>query len=133
MGLAFLFSGLSLGRRTRLERVARQLLVISGVAVIGVLVTLALIFGKDLEYRFEVIALSIDWIVLVVAGALLGVVFKRLMRGSPPAPHIPAKEERFYVELRLRGANGSQYVAGSQRSQSQGMPLVGLAPGAFVD
>lgn len=95
MGLAFLFSGLSLGRRTRLERVARRLLVISGVAVIGVLVTLALIFGKDLEYRFEVIALSIDWIVLVVAGALLGVVFKRLMRGSPPAPHIAAKEERF--------------------------------------
>jgi hypothetical protein len=73
MGLAFLFSGLSLGRLTRLERVVRRLLVISGVAVIGVLVSLALIFGKDLEYRFEVIALSIDWIVLVVAGVLLGV------------------------------------------------------------
>jgi hypothetical protein len=42
-------------------------------------VTLALIFGKDLEYRFEVI-------VLVVAGLLLGVVFKRLMRASRPAP-----------------------------------------------
>jgi hypothetical protein len=93
MGLAFLFSGLSLGRLTRLQRVARRLLVISGVAVIGVLVSFALIFGKDLEYRFEVIALSIDWIVLVVAGVLLGVVFKRLMRGSRPAPHIGAKGE----------------------------------------
>jgi hypothetical protein len=86
MGLAFLCSGLSLGRLTRLERVARRLLVISGVAVICVLVSLALIFGKNLEYRFEVIALFIDWIVLVVAGVLLGVVFKRLMHASRPAP-----------------------------------------------
>jgi hypothetical protein len=93
MGLAFLFSGLSLGRLTRLERVVRRLLVISGVAVIGVLVSLALIFGKDLEYRFEVIALSIDWIVLMVAGVLLGVVFKRLMRASRPAPHVAATGE----------------------------------------
>jgi hypothetical protein len=88
MGLAFLFSGLSLGRLTRLERVVRRLLVISGVAVIGVLVIMALIFGKDLEYRFEVIAISIDWLVLVVAGVLLAVVFKRLMRASRPAPQV---------------------------------------------
>ncbi|MFI5287623.1 MAG: hypothetical protein ACHQ4F_15080 [Candidatus Dormibacteria bacterium] len=88
MGLAFLFSGLSLRRLTRLERFAGRLLVISGVAVIGVLVTMALIFGKELEYRFEVIALSIDWIVLVVAGVLLGVVFKRLTRASRPAPQV---------------------------------------------
>jgi hypothetical protein len=94
VGLAFLFSGLSLGRLTRLERIVRRLLVISGVAVIGVLVTLAVIFGKDLEYRFEVIALSIDWIVLVVAGVLLGVVFKRLMRASRPAPQVAATGER---------------------------------------
>jgi hypothetical protein len=94
MGLAFLFSGLSLGRLTRLERVARRLLVISGVAVIGALVTLALIFGKDLEYRFEVIALSIDCIVLVVAGLLLGVLFKRLVHNSRPAPQAAATGER---------------------------------------
>jgi uncharacterized membrane protein YjjB (DUF3815 family) len=86
MGLAFLFSGLSLGSRTRLERVVRRLLVISGVGVIVVLVSLASIFGKDLEYRFEVIALSVDWLALVVAGVLLGVVFKRRMRASRPAP-----------------------------------------------
>jgi hypothetical protein len=94
MGLAFLFCGLSLGRLTRVERVVRRLLVISGVAVIGVLVTLALIFGKDLEYRFEVIALSIDWIVLVMAGVLLGVVFKRLMPASRTAPRVAATGER---------------------------------------
>jgi hypothetical protein len=94
MGLAFLFSGLSLGRLTRLERVARRLLGISGVAVIGVLVSLALIFGKDLEYRFEVIALSIDWIVLVVAGVLLGVLFRRLVPAPRTAPRVAATGER---------------------------------------
>jgi hypothetical protein len=93
MGLAFLFSGLSLARLTRLERVARRLLVISGIAVIGVLVSFALIFGKDLEYRFEVIAISIDCLVLVVAGVLLGVLFKRLVRNSRPAPQAAATGE----------------------------------------
>jgi hypothetical protein len=94
MGLAFLFSGLSLGRLTRLERVVRRLLVISGVAVIGVLVSFAWIFGRHLEYRFEVIALSVDWIVLVVAGVLLGMVFQRLMRASRPTPQVAARGER---------------------------------------
>lgn len=93
VGLAFLFSGLSLGRLTRLERVARGLLVISGIAVIAVLVSFALIFGKDLEYRFEVIAISIDCLVLVVAGVLLGVLFKRLVRNSRPAPQAAATGE----------------------------------------
>jgi hypothetical protein len=94
IGLAFLFSGLSLGSLTRLERVVRRLLVISGAAVVGVLVTFALIFGKDLEYRFEVIALSVDLGVLVVAGVLLGVLFKRLMRASRPTPQVAATGER---------------------------------------
>jgi hypothetical protein len=94
MGLAFVFSGLSLGRLNRLERVVGRILVISGVAVIGVLVTMALVFGKDLEYRFEVVALSIDWVVLVVSGVLLAVVFKRLMRASQTASQVAAATER---------------------------------------
>jgi hypothetical protein len=68
IGLAFVFSGLSLRNRTPLERVICRLLVISGGAVIAVLVGFALIFGRDLEYRFEVIGLSLDWIVIMVAG-----------------------------------------------------------------
>ena len=94
ISVAFLFTGLSIGRLSTLERLVRRLLVISAVAVIGVLVSLSLIFGKDLDYRFEVIALSIDWIVLMVAGVLLGVVFERLMRASRPAPHVAATGER---------------------------------------
>jgi hypothetical protein len=93
VSVALLFTGLSIGRLSTLERLVRRLLVISAVAVIGVLVSFSLIFGKDLDYRFEVIALSVDFAVLMVAGALLGVVFKRLMRASRPAPHIAATGE----------------------------------------
>jgi hypothetical protein len=38
---------------------------------------MALLYGHDLEYRFEVAVISIDWIVLIISGALLSIVFKR--------------------------------------------------------
>jgi hypothetical protein len=47
---------------------------------IGALIVLSLIYGKDLEYRFEVIVLSIDWTVLIVSGVLLSIWFRRAGR-----------------------------------------------------
>jgi hypothetical protein len=44
---------------------------------IAALPTLAILFGQDLEYRFEVTALTINWPALIVTGVLLSVFFKR--------------------------------------------------------
>jgi len=41
------------------------------------MVGLSLLSGTDLECRFEVTVLTINWTVLIVAGALLSVLFKR--------------------------------------------------------
>jgi hypothetical protein len=87
MGLAFLFTGLSIDSLNRLERIVRRLLIIGAVVVIGLLLSFSAVYGKNLGYHFEVLALVIDWIVLIFAGVLLGVVFKRLIRASGPGPH----------------------------------------------
>jgi len=48
--------------------------------VIGAFIVLSLLYGKDLEYRFEVLVITINWTVLIVAGVLLSVFFKRAAR-----------------------------------------------------
>lgn len=77
MGAAFLFIAAAFGRSGRLERAIQLLFGISGVLVIGALIVLALFYGYDLEYRYEVVSLLIDWTVLIVAGVLLSVFFRR--------------------------------------------------------
>ena len=41
--------------------------------------------GSDLEYRYEVVAILIDWITLIVSGVLLSVFFRRAGRQGHPA------------------------------------------------
>lgn len=70
--VAFLFAAAVFGRSGRLERAIRLLFVSSGVLGIG-----ALIYGYELEYRYEVAAILINWITLIVSGVLLNLLFKR--------------------------------------------------------
>lgn len=82
MGTAFLFVGAVFAGRNRLERSIRWLFIIGGLAEIAALIVLAAIYGQDLEYRFEVIGLAIDWTTLISTGVLLSVLFRRLAQGS---------------------------------------------------
>lgn len=77
MGVAFLFVAPVFGRRAKLERVIRFLFITSSVLAIGSLIVLVLLYGSNLEYRYEVAAILVDWITLIVAGVLLSVFFKR--------------------------------------------------------
>jgi len=52
------------------------------VLAVGGLIALALAYGNRLEYRFEVLVILVDWLVLIVSGALLSVVFRRDSRES---------------------------------------------------
>lgn len=80
MGVAFLFAAAVFGRRERLERVIRLLFITGSVLAVGSLLLLAPLYGRDLEYRYEVVVLLVDWIALIVSGALLSVFFKRAGR-----------------------------------------------------
>ncbi|MFN8467525.1 MAG: hypothetical protein U0X20_18340 [Caldilineaceae bacterium] len=77
MSLAFLFAGLAFAHVARLERAIRWLLIGGALAVFAVYAAQRVIYGLDLEYRFEVTAIAINWTLLIVLGILLSIWFRR--------------------------------------------------------
>ena len=77
MSLAFLFVGLVFGGGARLDRAIRWLLIGGALAAFAAYAALSLIYGQNLEYRFEVAAITINWTLLIVVGVLLSLWFRR--------------------------------------------------------
>jgi hypothetical protein len=80
MSLALGLVGAAMTGRDRLEHVIRWLFIASALVVIAARVVLALQYGHDLEYRFEIFAISINWTLLIVSGVLLSIWFRRVWR-----------------------------------------------------
>ena len=76
--VAFFFVALPFAGGRGLERAI--FLVLSTGGAIGVLAWFVMyaIYGFTLEYRYEVLALSVDWLLLIVGGALLALWFRRM-------------------------------------------------------
>ena len=77
MAVAFVFLAPAFVDRTRLDRALSWLLTVSGVLTVLLLVVMAVGLGSDLEYRFEVAAISLTWITLTVAAGLLSAWMRR--------------------------------------------------------
>lgn len=77
MSLAFLFVGLVFVGPSKLERSVRWLFIVSAVLALIAYFVMSLLFGKELEYRFELAVISINWLVLITAGVLLSFLFWR--------------------------------------------------------
>lgn len=75
--IAPVFSGTN-----RLETAVRWIFIISFIITILSFIIISILFGINREYIFEVVVIVIDWIVLIVSGILLTVVFKRALRMS---------------------------------------------------
>lgn len=71
MGVAFLLLGVAVRGGSRAERAVRWLLVGGGALVVLLLVALTLVHGSDLDYRFEVWAILVDWLVLVAVAIVI--------------------------------------------------------------
>jgi len=80
MGIAFLFVAVALDRRGKLVLAIKATFLIGAVLTVGGLIVQAWIYGFGLEYRYEVLSLTVDWVVLIVAGAMLSVLFGRSLR-----------------------------------------------------
>ena len=76
MGLSFAFLAFSLGS-SRLERTTQLVYLVSSTLMIAAFVGESWYFGFGLEYRFEVTAIAIGWVTLVISGLLLAFVFRR--------------------------------------------------------
>lgn len=84
MSLAFLFTAPVFVGNKRLVRAIRWLFIISSLVVIGAFIVMHALYWKDIGYRFEVIVITINWTVLIVAGVLLSVLFRRVARQRAP-------------------------------------------------
>jgi uncharacterized membrane protein YhaH (DUF805 family) len=80
MSAAFLFAAPVFASGKRLERSIYWLFMAGSLAAIVAFIVLSLIYGQNLEYRFEVTVITINWITLIVAGVLLSILFKRAER-----------------------------------------------------
>lgn len=77
MSVAFVFAAVAFTGQDWVERTIRWLFMAGFTLAVGLLIVLSLRYGNDLDYRFEVVVIAIDWTVLIIAGGLLSVVFKR--------------------------------------------------------
>lgn len=77
MGIAFLPLAFIFNRHNRLENSIRWLFLSGFILTILSLVFVSLRFGIHREYYFEVAAITINWLVLITAGILLAILFKR--------------------------------------------------------
>ncbi len=79
MSLSFVFMGQALSGTSRTVAAARWIFTIAFGLAFTALSVIAIMYGLDREYRFEIIVISIDWLVLIVNGILLGLASKKLL------------------------------------------------------
>ncbi len=85
MGIAFLFAALIFAGRKGLERALFWVLMVGGLTAVAGYFIFYAIYGTNLEYRYEILSLTIDWATLCVAGSLLAIWFRRRMRAAKHA------------------------------------------------
>jgi hypothetical protein len=83
MSLSFLFMAPVFAKRSRLESAVRWVFVSGFALTLVSLVVISIIYGLERLDRFEVFALSIDWLVLITNGILLSLVFRRQTKADP--------------------------------------------------
>src|SRR5215216_3025573 len=103
MGLSFLFLAPVFASEGRLASVVRWVFVAGFVLTMVFLIAISINFGLDRMDRFEVTVISIDWLVLVINGALLSLVFRRQLKVSrPPSPWLSGTTRAPAPDLRWR-------------------------------
>ena len=80
MSLSFLFVAPVFANRSRLESAVRWIFIIGFVLAIVSLAVISVSYGLERLDRFEVAVITIDWLVLIVNGVLLSIVFRRQLK-----------------------------------------------------
>lgn len=80
MSVAFVFLAPIFTGRNRLEKAMRWILVLPLAANVIAFILYALQYGLDRDYRYEVAAISSNWLASIVVGILAAVFFGRLLK-----------------------------------------------------
>lgn len=86
MSLSFLFAAPVFAGRGRRESAVRWVFIAGFGLTIAALVAISIMFGLERLDRFEVFAITIDWLVLIINGVLLSMVFRRHLKEQRTAP-----------------------------------------------
>jgi hypothetical protein len=81
MGISFLCLS-SVFYKDRLERSIRNIFIGSFALTVMAFSYYTLNYGIGREYRFELMAISINWLTLIIGGILLSIVFKRKIKSD---------------------------------------------------
>ncbi len=90
MSVSFLFFAAALPRGSRLEKAARWTFLVGfGLSLLSVVI-FGMAYGMERQDRLEVAILSIDWLVWIVNGIMLSLVFRGASRerASAPGPEV---------------------------------------------
>jgi hypothetical protein len=82
MSLSFVFLAPVFAHQGRLASAVQWVFVAGFVLTTAILVVISVYYGLERIDRFEIAAISIDWLVLVVNGILLSVLFRRRLKQS---------------------------------------------------
>ena len=77
LSASFLFSSAVFSDGRGLERALQWLFLIASLSAFAAYLGMSISYGTNLEYRFEVVVITITWTTLIVAGALLSFWFQR--------------------------------------------------------
>ena len=80
MSFSFLFIALVFVGKNRIEKFIRWIFIIAFFLTIISFTLITIIYGIMRDYRFEIIVISIDWLVLMINGILTGIVFKQALK-----------------------------------------------------
>lgn len=80
MSLSFLFVALVFAKKSRLEAAVWWVFIIGFVLAMVSLIMILINYGLDRQDRFEVTVISINFLVLIVNGVLLSIVFRRKLK-----------------------------------------------------
>lgn len=82
MSLSFLFMAPVFVHKERTVSAIRWIFVIGFVIVIASLIMISISFGLERLDRFEVLVITVNWLVLIVNGVLLGILFRKQLKAE---------------------------------------------------
>ena len=77
MSLAFLFKAFVFTQKNGLERSIRWIMILPISVTVLSIIYYSLKYGLDRSYRFEVVLISVNWLVMIIIGILLSIYLRR--------------------------------------------------------
>jgi len=77
MSIALFFLAFAFSKSTRSERLIRIILIMQMVLTIIAFIFYSIKFGIERSYRFEVATITINWLVIIVVGIMIGLHFRK--------------------------------------------------------